>query len=121
MNAYLENFHQNSGEILRLASAVESSLEYFISNYFCDPQSYKTFVLQDKVILLLGFGRKICLFKEICKEEGIEQKEIKGIAKAADFVRDIRNRVAHGQTMINDYKVGIILQKKGSTLYKQNE
>ncbi len=121
MNEDLENFRKYSGEILRLAVVVESSLDYFISNYFCEPQGYKTFLLQDEVFLWQRFERKINLFKKICKEEDVNPKVVKKIVKAADDVRILRNKVAHGQAMINDPKIGIILQKRESTKYKKDE
>ncbi len=39
-------FHMNCGEILRMGLDVESTLDFFISNYFCSSQSYKTFFLR---------------------------------------------------------------------------
>lgn len=115
-------FHRMSGEILRIAVDVESYLDFFISNYFCTPQSYKTFLLRDLwLVERTGFGRKIDIFKKICKKEGIDEQRVNKIVKAMDFVRDIRNIVAHGEAFVSDIKEGIKLQKRKSVQYKKDE
>lgn len=115
-------FHRNCGEILRRGLDVESTLDYFISNYFCAPQSYKTFLLRDLILVeQIGFGRKIGVFKKICKRENIDEERIGRIAEAVRFVNNIRNRVAHDEAFISGQKEGIKLQKRKSVQYKKDE
>jgi len=115
-------FHRNCGEILRMALSIESNLVFFISNYFCTPQSYKTFLLNDLILVgLIGFGRKIEIFKEICKKENIDKNRVDKIVEAVRFVNNIRNRVAHDEAFISDQKEGIKLQKRKSVQYKKDE
>ncbi len=115
-------FHRNCGEILRLALSVESELDFFISNYFCTPQTYKTFLLSDLILVeIIGFGRKIEIFKEICKEEDIDKKRVDRIVEAVKFVNRIRNRVAHDEGFVSDQKEGIKLQTRKSVKYKRDE
>ena len=116
-------FHRNCGEILRMGLDVESTIDYFISNYFCAPQSYKTFLLRDLILVeqMIGFGRKIDIFKKICKRENIDEERIGRIVEAVRFVNNIRNRVAHDEAFISDQKEGIKLQKRKSVQYKKYE
>lgn len=115
-------FHRNCGEILRMGLDVESNLDYFISNYFCAPQSYKTFLLMDLILVeLMGFGRKIEIFKKICKRENIDEERINKIVEAVRSVNNIRNRVAHDEAFVSDQKEGIKLQKRKSVQYKKDE
>ena len=115
-------FHMKCGEILRMALYVESTLDYFISDYFCNPQSYKTFLFRDLFLMrAIGFGPKIDIFKEICKKEDIDKKRITKTVEAVRFVNRIRNRVAHDESFISDQKEGIKLQKRKSLKYKKDE
>ncbi len=116
-------FHKNCGEILRMALNIESELDFFISNYFCSPQSYKTFLFKDLILVEhhMVFGRKIEIFKEICKKENIGKERIDKIVDAVKFVNRIRNRVAHDEAFVSDQKEGIKLQKRKSVKYKQDE
>ena len=116
-------FHRNCGEILRMALSVDSELYFFISNYFCTPQTYKTFILSDLILVgtNMGFGRKIEIFKEICKEEDIDKKRVDRIVEAVKFVNRIRNRVAHDEGFVSDQKEGIKLQTRKSVKYKRDE
>lgn len=115
-------FHRNCGKILRMGLDVESTLDYFISNYFCAPQTYKTFLFSDLILVeIIGFGRKIDIFKEICKAEDIDKKRVDGIVKAVKFVNRIRNRVAHDEGFVSDQKEGIKLQTRKSVKYKRDE
>jgi len=115
-------FHRNCGEILRMGLDVESTIDYFISNYFCASQSYKTFLLRDLILVeQIGFGRKIEIFKKICKRENIDEERIGRIVEAVRFVNNIRNRVAHDEAFISDQKEGIKLQKRKSVQYKKYE
>jgi hypothetical protein len=102
--------------------AVESELDFFISNYFCRPQDYKTFLFKDLILVEhIGFGRKIEIFKEICKKENIGKERINEIVEAIRCVQRIRNRVAHDEAFISDPKEGIKLQKRKSVQYKKGE
>ncbi|MBI2663422.1 hypothetical protein HYX15_02715 [Candidatus Woesearchaeota archaeon] len=124
MSKNTEEFNKNCGEILRLALAVESYLDLFISNYFCSPQDYKTYLFKDIMIIdsNLGFGRKVEVFKKICKEEDISEEELNKILASINFVNDIRNKVAHWEGYINNPKEGTIrLNKRKSTLFKKDE
>lgn len=102
----LDEFHKMCGEILRSALSIETTLDFFISNYFCSPQSRKTFFLSDLIIVGMNFDRKIGIFKSICKEEKVDKKELKRILDSINFVREIRNKVAHSELLIEDQKLG---------------
>jgi len=122
MNEEHQLFHKNCGEILRMGLDVESTIDLFISHYFCSPQSYKTFLLRDLILVeLIGFGRIIKIFKEICKKENINKERINNIVKAVRFVNSIRNRVAHDEAFISEQKEGIKVQKRKSVQYKKDE
>ena len=115
-------FHRNCGEILRMAINIESELEFFISNYFCSPQSYKTFLFKDSILVkCVTFEHKIEIFREICKKEDIDKEQINKIVKSVRFVQKIRNRVAHDEAFVSDQKEGIKLQKRKSVTYKKDE
>ena len=115
-------FHKNCGEILGMALNIEFELDFFISNYFCHPQNYKTFLFADLILVeRTGFGRKIEIFKEICKKENIDKELIDKIVDAVKFVNRIRNRVAHDEAFVSDQKEGIKLQKRESVKYKKDE
>jgi len=117
----VDSFHKNSGEILRLALGIESCLDFFISNYFCRPQTYKTFLFSDLILVgCLSFERKTQIFKEICEQEGIDKSTMKDISSAVNFVKNIRNMVAHGEAFMNGPE-GLILQKRKSKTYKKDE
>ena len=118
----MKTFNRRCGEILRFALSVESELDFFISNYFCTPQTYKTFLLSDLILVeIIGFGRKIEIFKEICKEEDIDKKRVDRIVEAVKFVNRTRNRVAHDEGFVSDQKEGIKLQTRKSVKYKRDE
>ncbi|RLG29815.1 hypothetical protein DRO03_06245 [Methanosarcinales archaeon] len=115
-------FHSNCGEILRMGLTIESKLDFFISNYFCHPQNYKTFLFMDLILVeRMGFGRKIDIFKEICKKENIDKELIDMVVDAVKFVNRIRNRVAHDEAFVSGQKEGIKLQKRKSVKYKKDE
>ena len=119
-----EKFNERCGEILRMALAVEANLDFFISNYFCHPQSYKTFILNDVIVdtLQISFGKKIEIFKKICKEEKIfGEREIKVIVDSIKFVSSIRNKVAHWEGFSENPDGEIKLQKRTSVKYKKDE
>jgi len=101
---------------------IESKLDFFISNYFCHPQNYKTFLFMDLILVeRMGFGRKIDIFKEICKKENIDKELIDMVVDAVKFVNRIRNRVAHDEAFVSGQKEGIKLQKRKSVKYKKDE
>ncbi len=103
-----ELFHSRCGEVLRKAQHVESTLDFIIPNYFCRPQDYKTFLLSDSVILGLSFERKTQVFKEICTREKIEKGRLKKVMDAINFVKSVRNKVAHFESCIQDPVTGEI-------------
>ncbi|RXG35016.1 hypothetical protein [Methanohalophilus sp. WG1-DM] len=114
-------FHRNSGQILGMALHIETQLDYFIANYFANPQSYRTFVLKDLIIFDMAFGRKTKIFVDICKTEKIDENWLKEIREAIGFVQRIRNRVAHDQATFYQQEEKIVLQKKKSVTYKKDE
>lgn len=114
-------FLRNCGEILRMGLHIETQLDFFISNYFCSPQSYKTIRFEDLILINLNFGRKIYIFKEICKNENLNEESIGKVLKAIKEVQNIRNRVAHDQAFVSDPKEGTKLQKRKSVTYKKDE
>ncbi len=116
-----KNFNEKCGEILRMAVHIEDYLDFFISNYFCTPQSRKTFLLEDLIIITLNFDKKKNIFLKICKEEGIETSITKEINEKLEFIKSIRNRVAHDAVWSYPDKNEIILQKRKSVTYKRDE
>ena len=110
----IEKFQFYSGQILRLAILIETNLDFFISSYFCHPQYYKTIFFNDEIVLKLSFDRKIQFFELICKEEDIEKETYQPIVDAMKFVQTMRNKVAHEDSVINDFKEGMVLQRRGS-------
>jgi len=92
-----KEFHRISGEVLTMALAVESDLEFFISNYFVKPQTGKTHFLKDSILLKMGFDKKVQLFKDICKREKFDEKTLKKVVEAVNFIKDTRNKIAHWQ------------------------
>lgn len=87
MEKRVEEFYRKCGEILRMALHVESTLDFFISNYFCYPQSYKTFLLSDSILIKMGFDRKVQIFEEICNKEEIEPDKVREIIQTINFVK----------------------------------
>ncbi len=114
-------FLRNCGHILIMGLGIETHLDFFISNYFCSPQNYKTFRFQDLMLINLNFGRKIEIFKEICISENINKERIGKVLKAIKEVQKIRNRVAHDQAFVSDPKEGTKLRKRKSVTYKKDE
>lgn len=116
-----QNFNEKCGEILRIQVNIEDRLDFFISNYFCSPQSRRTFLLEDLIITTLNFEKKKSIFLGICKEEGIEKSITKEINTKLKFIQSIRNRVAHDSIWSYPNKNEIILQKRKSITYKSDE
>lgn len=114
-------FHKNSSQILGMALNIEMQLDDFIANYFVNPQNYRTFVLKDLIIVDMNFERKIKIFADICKKEKIDKTWLKEIRESIEFVKRIRNRVAHDQATFYPQEEKIVLQKKKSVTYKKDE
>lgn len=118
MQNEVESFHRRCGEILRLALAVEEDLDFFISNYFCRPQNYRTFLLNDLILVNTTFGRKVDIFKEICKKENINVREI---IETINFIKKTRNKIAHFEAHIENPKNNeITLWSRESVKYKED-
>ena len=120
-----DTFHRRSGEILRIAVNVESELEYFLTTYFCGISSYKNNLFEDEILLNMGFERKIALFKKICKHEKFNQKRLKSIVNDFNFVKEIRNKIAHFGSRYEDPvdnpdKAKIILWSRKSVKYRKD-
>ena len=109
-----DKFSKNVGLVLSSALHVETTLEFFISNYFIKPQIDKTHFFNDSVLLKMNFEKKIELFKDICKREEFDKKEVKSIIKSIRHVQEIRNKVAHWQSEIS-YGNQIQLRKRTSS------
>ena len=122
-----KEYHLVCGKILSLNLTLEGTLNFFLSNYFAYPQNHKTFVLGD-FFAELSFRDRITLFKEISKREIIwyykneifNEKETKEIIKLMDEVREIRNRVAHCQS-IYDLKTEKIILNTGKSILKEED
>lgn len=115
-----EEFHKNCGEVLRLALHIETSLEFFITHYFCFHQGYKELFFKDLILIPLGFQRKINIFREICKEEDINKERIKEVSDAINFVRNIRNSAAHWDCITYDSEKGPEFQKRTSKIFTKD-
>ena len=120
MNKFLDDFNRMCGEILRLSLNVESSLEFFIENYFCYPQSHKTFYFHDFILVNLSFERKIQIFKKICKKEEVEEENLEKIIKNIRYVQRIRNKIAHFESHILKNKV-IKLKSRKSVKFIEDD
>ena len=90
-------FSEKAGKVLSMALGVETDLEFFISNYFIHPQNGKTFFFNDLFMIKSNFERKVQIFKEICEREEFDAEKISEIIKSINFVKEIRNKVAHWQ------------------------
>jgi hypothetical protein len=121
MTVDVDEFNKNCGILLRAAGHIESTLDFFISNYFSFPQSQRTFLLSDLIITELGFERKVNLFIDICKEEEIKEEIFNKIKNSIKFVQNKRNLAAHGQALIDSPDEGIKLQKRKSYWFKRDE
>jgi hypothetical protein len=113
-------FNRKCGEILRMALHVETTIDFFLANYFCFPQDYRTFILEDEFVDM-NFERKIQIFDKICERENIDKKRVEMIDKAVRFVKDVRNRVAHGEAYQFSQNEEPVLQKRKSAIYKKDE
>lgn len=109
MDKKTEEFHRRCGEILRMALGVESNLDLLISNYFCYPQHDKGFLFRDSILNRTNFERKIEILKQICEKEKVGLK--KNLINAINFVRKIRNQVAHYEAWAVDRGKGTVLRR----------
>jgi hypothetical protein len=116
----IDEFNRKCGEILRMALHVETTIDFFLANYFCFPQDYRTFILEDEFVDM-NFERKIQIFDKICERENIDKKRVEMIDKAVRFVKDVRNRVAHGEAYQFSQNEEPVLQKRKSAIYKKDE
>ena len=116
----IDEFNRKCGEILRMALHVETTLDFFLANYFCFPQNYRTFILQDEFVDM-NFERKIQIFNKICEREKIDKKRVEAMNKTVRFVKDIRNRVAHGEAFQFSQKEEPVIQKRKSLIFKKDE
>lgn len=94
---------------------------FFISKYFCYPQSDKEFLLSDSILIKMAFERKIKIFEEICEKEEIKHEKFRGVIKSIDFVKQIRNKVAHHEAFVHGPEEGIKLRPRKSVMYKKDE
>lgn len=121
MERLFTEFHKNCGEILRLSVYLDQQLDFFIANYFVHPQTQKTFLFQDEILIkrLSSLDVKKQIFQKICETEG---EDCKDIIKSIEFVQKIRNEVAHGESFVDGSDASAIkLQKRVSTKYKKDE
>lgn len=116
----INEFNRQCGEILTIALGMETRLEFFITNYFVMPQSGKTLFLNDILTetLKLSFEEKINVFREICKREEFDKKEVDEIIKSIKYVQEIRNKVAHWQREITNDKIVQLRKRKTFTTNK---
>ena len=121
-----KEYHLVCGKILSLNLTLEGTLNFFLSNYFAYPQNHKTFVLGD-FFSESSFRDRIGLFKKISKREIsfyhneiFDEKETKYIIKLMDEVREIRNRVAHCQS-IYDLRTETIILNTGKSIIKEED
>ncbi|MBW2995781.1 hypothetical protein KY332_00615 [Candidatus Woesearchaeota archaeon] len=114
----VKEFNIAVGQILVKAISIESQLEFFISNYFVKPQNSKTFFLNDAIILKLSFEKKIDIFKKICKWEGFDDKKLSDIVSSVRYIQEIRNRIAHWQSEMPEFKTVQLRKRKSFTTLK---
>lgn len=104
----------NMGKVLLMGTGLESYLEFFISNYFVNPQNSKTHFFSDCIISELSFEKKIGAFKLICKREEFDKKIVDEALESIRFVQKIRNKVAHWQAE-SLFNKQVQLRKRKST------
>ncbi len=90
-----ENVQKFMGEILLSATAIESHLDYFISAHLFEKHNEKRDFFIEHFLLKTNFEKKIHLFKEICKNEKVNEDKVSRITKAMKNVQELRNKVAH--------------------------
>lgn len=115
-----EEFDKKKGLILGQALSVETTLEFFITNYIVKPQTGKTHFLNDILVdkLRLSFEDKIKIFSEICKREEYDAKKVKSIIKSIRYVQESRNKVAHWQGESNEYHIQLRRRKTRTEVNK---
>ncbi len=115
-----QKFYEYCGEILITATQVEFELESGIEVYFSHiitPQIFRLMNLSlmgretKKLDVLFlsnflassscGFDRKIKIFKMLCQQKRIKEKRYCKVIDDLEYVRDIRNKVAHYKPLMD--------------------
>ncbi|MEN9626015.1 MAG: hypothetical protein RL557_343 [archaeon] len=96
-----KEIHEKMGEILTKSLSVENRLELFIARYFINPSDERSLFFDDIIIQQLNFSSKIEIFKKICNREKFPPNDIKDIIHLINEIKDIRNEVAHSETILN--------------------
>jgi hypothetical protein len=116
-----EEFLKNCGELIRIELSLEDDIEFFISNYFIYPQKEGTFLLEDWILTKLNFERKKQILEKICKKENIDMKILNELMGDITCIQNLRNKVAHWEATVDDYKEGIKLNRRRHITYKKDE
>lgn len=99
MNA---EFHRYCGELLRLGVNLEGYLEFFLTRYFSPKDLSRKNILHDELLVPLGFERKTQIFRKICLAEQIDIIMMKECIDDLNYVKNIRNKVAHWDAYLDD-------------------
>ena len=117
----IDEFHRNSGEVLRLALEVEAFLDHFFYNYFCKIEGNRLIMFNEILLPKLRFEDKTQIFRKICKYEQLNAELAKSVLDSIKFIQESRNKVAHGTAFVNDVEEGYILHKGGWITATPNE
>lgn len=116
----MKTFNRRCGEILRFAIDIESRLEFFIRDYFLEQYNYKSGMFHDYILTGVGFERKIDTFKRICRQEGVDPKDIGNVVGPIRNIKKLRNKVAHLEA-VNTISDGIILRPRKDVYHIKDE
>jgi len=113
MKEKIDEFHKNSGEILRIMIEIEHEVNNFIFNYFCKLESNRWLVFREILLPKLTIEDKLQIFQKICEYEQLNIEFSKKIIQYMRDVQKIRNTVAHDISFIKDIDEGPLLHKGG--------
>jgi len=111
--AKIDEFHKNSGEVLRLELEIESQLDMFFYNYFCKIEDNRLLLFKEILLPKLNFESKIRIFKKICEYEKLDTELTQKVYESVKFIQEARNKVAHGGIFIKNVEEGPLLYKGG--------
>ncbi|GEM_PF-4361103 len=96
-----------SGEIIRHARGVEELLELVIAKQ-CMYRKYEARIVCKENAHKLNFKGKVKGFEEICVAENLlTQNELKEIISSLQYIREIRNKIAHSERYLVGGRISI--------------
>ncbi len=101
MSKDINEFYFKIGQIISFALDLENEIEKFISKYFVEPETLKTYFFEEIIVGKINFEEKIKIYQKICLKEKFNVEESKKIIKNIKYVQRIRNKIAHLEREIN--------------------